>query len=452
MNSRLQQEFVHEFSALNKNISDYGICFDDYFALRLSAHKRNNQKNPHFRWPKVIARLGYLFMRVIKSRPPLIDCPQHLFTHISVRDHLQKLVANTMKHMPVADCGIFYFGAKPTVECGRSIDAWAVVFGYGNLRALLEAFRGAPQLWRIITQAGIELDFFKRVVTWIELLEVHARASLAYAAYSKVLRGSRVDSVTVEFDHNARCAPLVLAARDCGVRSQTFQHGLINSPGGYDPVIADKIFVWGDFFKETLVSYGVAKAKIIVTGCQSLDPPTLKHQHDGDVKTIYATTAYDEALKTELGDGIAEALTSCADLPLKVCIKPHPSDKLKYRVFADTPKSLQALSTGESLPWCDVLICHNSTIALDAMRLQKLVILVDFIRIPLSETVSRIAESNSCLVATSPEMLASFFKRIAAGDPELKVIRQRGYIYSKRFYSAIGSEAGAFAAKSILNP
>jgi hypothetical protein len=88
MNSRLQQEFVHEFSALNKNISDYGICFDDYFALRLSAHKRNNQKNPHFRWPKVIARLGYLFMRVIKSRPPLIDCPQHLFTHISVRDHL----------------------------------------------------------------------------------------------------------------------------------------------------------------------------------------------------------------------------------------------------------------------------------------------------------------------------------------------------------------------------
>jgi hypothetical protein len=356
-----------------------------------------------------------------------------------------------MKHMPVADCGIFYFGAKPTVECGRSIDAWAVVFGYGNLRALLEAFRGAPQLWRIITQAGIELDFFKRVVTWIELLEVHARASLAYAAYSKVLRGSRVDSVTVEFDHNARCAPLVLAARDCGVRSQTFQHGLINSPGGYDPVIADKIFVWGDFFKETLLSYGVSADKIIVTGCQSIDPPALKHQHDGDVKIIYASTAYDKTLNAELFEGIAESFAACSGLPHKFCVKPHPSDKLEYQMLADAPKNLPALSTTESLPWCDVLICHNSSIALDAMRLQKIVILIDFIRIPLSETVNRIAESNACLVATSPEILATFFKCIAAGDPKLKVVQQRGYTYSASFYSAIGSEAGASAAKAILS-
>jgi len=69
-----------------------------------------------------------------------------------------------------------------------------------------------------------------------------------------------------DYDRGHDTAPLFAAAKSLDILSFTLQHGVINPPYGYHPLIANEIWVWGDMAKEQLLSLGVSKKDIRLVG------------------------------------------------------------------------------------------------------------------------------------------------------------------------------------------
>ena len=64
---------------------------------------------------------------------------------------------------------------------------------------------------------------------------------------------------------------VIAVARQLGIPSTVVQHGVPCVQFGFAPLAADRICVWGDTSRDQLVSWGVPRARIAVTGAPYLD-------------------------------------------------------------------------------------------------------------------------------------------------------------------------------------
>jgi hypothetical protein len=442
--------FLSKLKILKPQLTAYEYAFDDYYTLKLS---RCLSGGKHFRFRDLVNSLVQIFLiplKLILIRQSDPKLPRFLFTRLNSKSHLRLLVENTLPSMPLEQCGILAFSESWDFEGYHIIDGSTLFYSHGKLADFFEALRIWSEIGSVLKSIGVFNPSSMYFNVWLEIILVHIRSSIAYEAYVRLLAQSEVRAIVVEYDHNTQYVPLLLAAKKYNIRSYTFQHGLINCPGGYDPVIADRILVWGDFFRDTLLSYGVPDAKIAVTGCQSISDPALEHQVDANLKIIYATTAYGVRQRLETATGVSQALDKCTEFAWQFCIKKHPSDRILYAIEENAPDFLIGMSTVESLPWCDILICHNSTIALEALRQGKLLILVDFTDVPLTDSIKRLENFKCCLVARSPMELASILRQASSITSEIRATIERGYNLSKQLYAEIGRKAGGNAAEFIL--
>src|SRR5690606_33076225 len=94
--------------------------------------------------------------------------------------------------------------------------------------------------------------------------------TLYYFICLEFLKKSHFKKVIVDFDRN-KFVPLVLAAKYLKIQTISLQHGAINPPYGYTPLIADEIWVWGELWKNALILMGVKESSIKIVGSSIVD-------------------------------------------------------------------------------------------------------------------------------------------------------------------------------------
>ena len=183
----------------------------------------------------------------------------------------------------------------------------------------------------------------------------------------------------------------VLAKRT-GTKSLVVQHGIFKSVvegdwvNGFAPVVSDKIAVWGEMFKDSLINHKVPKTKIVVTGSPRFDTLFLNKfdkasykkeigvEPDEKIFVLITSFAFNqEELKTVLEKSI-EALEKIPKS--RLIIKIHPMETIaKYHEYVKGKVMvLQYTNLHELLNASEAVIIHSSTVGLEAMILGKPVI------------------------------------------------------------------------------
>ncbi|MDP2973813.1 MAG: UDP-N-acetylglucosamine 2-epimerase, partial [Candidatus Diapherotrites archaeon] len=180
------------------------------------------------------------------------------------------------------------------------------------------------------------------------------------------------------------------------VPSIVVQHGMFPPPlykggfiRGFVPMTADKMAVWSNMFKKTLVENGIAAGRVAVTGNPKFD-------------SIYESKFNEREFRRQLGIPAEKRIIVCATQPpvsistpyqmvklvlraLKkfpecfLVVKPHPVERAgKYLELVKRERNaivLQKTNLYELLNAASAVIMHNSTVGYEAMLLGKPVIL-----------------------------------------------------------------------------
>jgi hypothetical protein len=116
-------------------------------------------------------------------------------------------------------------------------------------------------IWNILK--GYQISKFDRVMLFLllfcQLTKVQSLVRFLTTQKSTLLVGG-------DYDRGADTAVWFAVANALKLKSFTFQHGVINPPYGYNPLIADEIWVWGEMAKQQLISLGVCAIQIEIVG------------------------------------------------------------------------------------------------------------------------------------------------------------------------------------------
>lgn len=271
----------------------------------------------------------------------------------------------------------------------------------------------------------------------------------------------RPRAVVTEYDRNPYASCLVLAARSLGVPSFTMLHGVIASQLGYTPLVADRIFAWGELSRQKLIGFGVEPERVEAIGCQAVtrDLPLGRAEARDRLGllaaqpvALLATTPVRESARRALVSDFGTALPpSCG---ITAAVRLHPSDHLAVyaQVQADLPhlRLLKAAdsSIDETLAAADVVVCHSTAFALDALVKRVPVVVLDSIDEPLTWGRELIDVAGCPRAGSSQELTAII--RSLVGDPEVRQdLLQRTDRYISRVYAAVGNQAAKAVAERI---
>jgi hypothetical protein len=281
------------------------------------------------------------------------------------------------------------------------------------------------------------------------------------AACRELLEHLRPRAVVTEYDRNPYASCLVLAARSLGIPSFTMLHGVIASRFGYTPLVADRVFAWGDASRQRLIELGVEPGRVEVTGCQAvtrelpLDRPEARQRlglpADRPV-ALLATTALREPARRDLARDLAAALPPSGGITAAARL--HPSDHCRvYDQVRDEHPHLHLLraadsSIDETLSAVDVVVCHSTAFGLDALVKRVPVIVLDSIAEPLIWG-QELIDAAGCPRARSSEELAAAVVSLVRDPAARQALLERADRYISGVYAAVGDDAASRLADRI---
>jgi len=240
-------------------------------------------------------------------------------------------------------------------------------------------------------------------------------------------------------------------------------HGVINLPYGYTPILADYLFCWGNSQKNQLVKMGANQDTIIITGAQHICPTILADKKSSREKlfvtsdhtiVLLATNPVSKDNRKKLVKSFCESLYE--NSKIEMAIRLHPSEKLDFyheeidrfpRVRFLTNKEL---SLDESLAASDIVVCHDSGFGLDAIIKGKTVIILDVLDTPL-KFGKELVELAGCPRARSKDELAMLIKKLISDESYLNSIRLDVEKYLRENFSVFGIDAATNVAREINN-
>lgn len=225
------------------------------------------------------------------------------------------------------------------------------------------------------------------------------RRRLAIAARHRrlaeaTLRAWQVEVVVTASDSHYSGQLFVTCATRLGARSVNVQHGVFAEIGfGYLPVRATRTAVMGEAVRDLYLAAGVEPAAVVATGLPRLDAlcapspvrrDAVRARLRLDPAGPVCLFAPDPIAYGPLGDWMwAQVTRLLADEPMEVLVRPHPADALEPHVAAAGrlpagPRVRVARwpDSGSALRACDALVCALSTLALEALIVDRPVILL----------------------------------------------------------------------------
>ena len=132
------------------------------------------------------------------------------------------------------------------------------------------AFRRCWPQWRSRLQSlsksfGLPRGAMERLSLNILANSQFAVGSLAF------LERCRPVAIVTDYDRAGLSSCLVLAARSLGIPTFSLQHGVMgDDAAGYVPVLADRMFCWGELHRRIMTEAGQDPAKLAIGGCPRL--------------------------------------------------------------------------------------------------------------------------------------------------------------------------------------
>ena len=263
-----------------------------------------------------------------------------------------------------------------------------------------------------------------------------------------------------------------LAARQVGIPTAVLMHGSFAVNDIQRLHVADKILVYGETYRDSLLNEGIADSRIEVTGAPYLDaiPPQqgsvnqviqrrLGIASDAPV-ILVATSGPGHVVSMQHHQFVIEQIAKLsARLPdLTFLIKLHRKDRIDhYRpILAKVPYSkLHIVPHGERgyphsifdwLQGCRMLLTGSSTVALEAMIQNVPVVTMDF-----AGEISGVEfiEAGATVHVTTPAELELAVRNLVRTPQDYHQTRRNAQAYIKSAFLAVDGHSAERAAQAV---
>jgi len=248
-------------------------------------------------------------------------------------------------------------------------------------------------------------------------------------------------------------------SRSLGVPTLIVQHGIVADHPIYGPICADKYAVFGHAFKDALVKRGANPDDIVVAGQPRFD---VLVNTKYDKNWIYEKLGISKEkglivfASTDLPDDemeltVRELCTSMQQFPDKhLVIKPHPSDD--GAMFVELVRKFNSDATVvrdhlyELLSACDLLITTWSTVGLEAMILDKPIIVINLMNRP---DMTSYVERGGAIEVNMPNTLSGIIRQILYDGDTIQKIKEGRDQYVSDYTFMSDGKASERVAKLI---
>ncbi|MCR9155245.1 MAG: hypothetical protein NXI09_14140 [Bacteroidetes bacterium] len=312
---------------------------------------------------------------------------------------------------------------------------------------------------------------FKLFLNHVGLSKWHAvsfsihmyRQFSAFYYYKEVFRDKSIPYLLCEYDQYNEIAALILAAKEEGIPTYTQTHGLLNSQFAYTPLVAENIFVWGQYHKKLLNSWGVDEANIYVSGAVqfqqgedlNLNREALLKSYGLNQRVISLAT---NPMQSEVQGALiafVEALVSILPKEWSLVLRPHPSEQIRpyqarlqnigAQVFDNSQMPIQDL-----LGLSDIVMVWNSAFAIDALVNKIPTVHIDLKGIESEGEVIRLVAEKLMPSFSHPLALVEYIQKFEGQNAERFCLQEEDYErFNKVYCVATGQEAASNIKKHL---
>ena len=273
--------------------------------------------------------------------------------------------------------------SKGVILTGGTIDATinSSVFNI-NFKNYIELIKWKNNSYNkfklILNRNGIEKNILSLYVDLLINL-------LRFNFWDAFFQRNKIKLLLGDYDRGNASAPIFVAAKKYKTPSVVIQHGVINPPYGYTPLIADIVFVWGKMQKKQYLELGVTDERIVITGTPIVSKiATINKVKLNTKKNIVLAV---NPIKKEY---IKQQIDTFSQLAQKdnynLYIKVHPSQNVSTVKKMLDNEFIKILSKdikfSDFVNMCDVLVTHNSGLANECILNEIPVIILD--NLPIS--------------------------------------------------------------------
>lgn len=308
-----------------------------------------------------------------------------------------------------------------------------------------------------LKRLGRKMKLPKEVVWRIQLKLL--RQTRRVSGCVTLLKKISPKAIVTEFDRHDKWSCLISAAKVLGVPSFTLVHGGMHPSGsGYTPVLADKIFCWGESQRLSLIRAGVSADNIVITGCPRISsvvdasPVESREKVGLDlIMPVVLLATNPSPGKLQLAESFCSAIEEMKGV--QGVIRLHPSEKLgDYEHIAEQyPDQVfmgnKEWSIDEALTAANIVVIYNSTFGREALVKKKTVVVYDIYNDPAFGRQDLVEEAG-CPLAKSPNELKEIIHILLNNDKRKKnEIEKKAARYVEKFCKYYGNES----ARLIVN-
>lgn len=195
-----------------------------------------------------------------------------------------------------------------------------------------------------------------------------------------------------DYDRGADTAIWFAVGKYLNLKSFTIQHGVINPPYGYYPIIADEIWVWGEMSKKQLIEGGVKESSIRITGTPIIEKIKISESSKKEIKNkiglkygrtiILALSIPDKEIDIKLVKFFKEIQQINQNDEDNFLVKLHPSQKEVDYKWILNDFNLQILPNTiniiDFIHILDILLIHTSGLGNEVLYYNKRVGVINF--------------------------------------------------------------------------
>ena len=381
-----------------------------------------------------------------------------VLTFMSSRSHLysmNSLLADELN----GKCNKIYFYS---IDNFKGSDTNAKSINH-NLWNIFEVF-SRKQVFNAVMAFRRYLKKRKLPLIHIVPFSIHLiRQISAFQTYRTLFQSQAVPYIVCEYDQYNEIAAFVLAARESETPTYTQTHGLLNSQFAYTPLIAENIFVWGQYHKQLLLSWGIDEARIHVSGAvqyqrvedlNSKRNTLLESYGLGQRVISVATNPMQPAVQAAL-ISFVETLLTLLPNEWSLVLRPHPSEQMGpyqarlenigVKVFDNSLMPIQEL-----LGLSDCVMVWNSAFAVDALVNKIPTVHIDLNGIESEGEVIRLVGEKLMPTFSKPSELVEYIELFDSQSPERFCMETEDYERFKQIYCvATGKEAAENIKKHL---
>jgi len=425
----------------------------------LQLYEGHGNWNRLTRWKDRARKIKYFFRRP-SGRAEISALPQGriLVTCMTGNFRVTELVLPVLKELRPERCVVI--GGTPEVLSrvppGTAAICWdqALPFDAAAWRADYRKCRPAWQqtLRALCRKHRLPPGVYDRLALHILV------ASRDLAGCLEFLHAIRPSAVVTDYDRNDNWSRLVLCARQLGIPTLSLVHGVINDQAvTFVPVLADKIFCWGEIQRQQLIAAGEKRAEILIGGCPrlrrdlSVTPAEARTRLGLPVEKpviVLGTTPVKECDRREMAELFCVAAAAVPGVSAMVRL--HPSEQLDaYAPVAKRHPNVRFLrnrdaTLDEALAAADIVVVPNSGFGSDALVRRRLVIVLDLPTMRLGHG-RELIEQAGCPRATNAQELAAAIQDLLTNEAE----RQRHFAAAERYVTDFCAFFGGDSARRI---